>query len=358
MYRKLMPIPLAFLLALTIITGTALAGRTVARETTGHPPKITVLLLIDGLQQSHLHASRTPNITGLMNSGTVVENVTGIPAEIKDIVSVLLTGKESIDGHLPANFYSNQADHDIKTIFIDGSGRLNSIARGASVTRTGPFNEHNKIIEAAIKEIRTGGDIFCLVVLPRPSLENLSVTDNQVGLLLNHLRGQDMLNDSLIALTGTTGDPPIVLNGPKIKGGIKVPIASFADVAATVKFLNGQTLPNAGMVLYEAINPDDVRSRSYFLEQRIKELSEAYARATREVEQMRSEQKEVKRQQLQLDQERARFRSVIEKQQDEIDSLKVKITLFKFSGYLIILLFAIALYIEYRVLKKRFMFFT
>lgn len=354
MYRKIIPTVLAMLLALVIVPGGALAGKTA--KDNSEPSRCTVILLIDGLQQSHLKSAKTPNIKGLINSGTTAGKVTGVPDTVAGAVSVLLTGNANASGEAVTKFFSNQSDQGLKTVFIDGTGgQLGSLARGADVA---PSTGAQNAINMALREIDSAEDIYCVIVLPRANPQNLSTTDNQIGFLLNHLRKLGILNQSLIALTGTTQDPPVILNGPRVRGGIKVPIASFEDVAATVCFLNNQKLPGKGMVLYEVIESDGVHSQDYLLQQRIKDLSESYARVTGEIEQIRQEQKEVKRQQSKLDEEKAKYTAVIEKQQKEIDHLKLKITLFKLAGWLVILLFIISLYIEYRFLKKRFMFFT
>lgn len=367
-YQKLLSGTLALLFILTIVPGTALAAKTSYKDIVTQSRRITIILVIDGLQQNHLKTAKVPNIKGLMKRGTTVQKVADVPDGISDIVSALLTGTSGTKKETLAEFYSSQRKNGIKTIFIDGTGgKLESVTQGASIVNRGPFHEADKIMTAALKKINPSKNFFCIIVLSQFKEKNsrsydkygqvMSIADNQVGLLLNHLRNLNILSDTHIAITGTTGDPPIILNGPKIQSGLKIPIATCADVAATLSFLNNQSRYGTGMVLYEAIEPDTTHSRSYLLEQRVKELSDAYARAINQIEQMLNEYEEVKRQQNELDNEKARFRKIIEKQQKEINKLKLKITLFKLAGYMALLIFAAALYIEYRYLKKRFMFF-
>jgi len=364
MFKKLIPTLLAVTLAFSL-PAAALAGNKLEANDVDR----IVIIIIDGLLQKHLHSSQAPNITNLYQSGTSVQKVINVPENLSGAVSLILTGERNPGENALAGFYAAMQKNGVKTAVIDGTGgKLASLSRGASVVKDGPFQSGGKgIIETALEEINSSGDIFCLIVLPGPTADNqsqsalpLSLLDNQVGLLLYHLRDNDMTGDTCLAITGSTVDPPAALQGKKIRDSINVPAASLADVFATLKYVSDQRPPETGMVFYEAIDlvPAGSSSRNNLLEQRIKELSQAYAQASAALEAMEKEQTEVKQQQSQLDAEKAQYTKVIEKQQSAINSLELKIKIFKIVGYFLFVVFIIILYAEYRFLKKRFLFFT
>ncbi len=364
MFKKIISGLLAVILAFSLPV-TALSGN----KLDANDPDRTVIIVIDGLLQKHLQSSQAPNITNLCQSGTSVQKVINVPKNLAGTVSLILTGKRNPGENALTGFYAAKKKNGVKTAVIDGTGgKLASLSRGASVVKDGPFQSGGKgIIETALREINSSGDIFCLIVLPGLNVDNqskgaptLSLLDNQVGLLLYHLKSNDMAGDTCLAITGSTGNPPAAMQGKGIRDSINVPTASLVDVFATLKYVNDQEPPEAGMVFYEAIDPESVgsSSRNKLLEQRVKELSLAYAQASAALEAMEKEQTEVKQQQSRLDAEKAQYTKVIKKQQGEIDSLKLKMKIAKFGGYFLFVVFVIILYAEYRFLKKRFLFFT
>ena len=364
MFKKLIPSLLAVILACSLPVA-ALAGNKLEANDADR----TVIIIIDGLMQKHLHSSQAPNITNLCQSGTSVQKVINVPKNLSNTVSLILTGDRNAGEDALAGFYAAKKKNAVKTVVIDGTGgKLASLSRGASVVKDRPFQSGDKgIIRTALEEINSTGDIFCLIVLPGPTADNpsknaptLSLLDNQVGLLLYHLKANDMAGDTCLAITGSIGDPPAAMQGKGIRDNINVPAATLADVFATLKYLNDQKPPETGMVFYEAIDPGPAgsSSRNNLLEQRIKELSQTYAQASAAVEEMEKEQTEVKLQQSRLDAEKAQYTKVIKKQQSEIDSLELIIKIIKIGGYFLFAVFIIILYAEYRFLKKRFLFFT
>ena len=108
------------------------------------------------------------------------------------------------------------------------------------------------------------------------------------------------------------------------------------------------------MILYELIT----QSSAGPLEKRVKDLSTAYAQAVDQIEQMQSQRKNIELQQAKLDKDKAKYIEVIEQQQTENERLKKINHLYTLSGYTIVIIIGIILYLQYRYLKKRFTFFS
>jgi hypothetical protein len=365
MFKKIIGIVLAVMISLSLPVA-ALAGKEGDRNNNSPPVKATIVMVIDGLQQKHLLGDGTPNFAGLINSGTTVQKVINTPQNLTGAISCLLVGNSNTPEKSIKDFLEKKESSGTKTLLVDGTGSdLESLCPEASIVKETPVQKGNyQLTQAALKEMKFEKDLFGLITLSlleaRTSSNNSPVSrlDNQLGLLLNHLRKNNMLANTLIMVTGSDGNPPIIMHGRGIRSKTKVPAGSFTDASATLHYADHGKPPAYGMVFYEAVEPGGNVSHNYLLELRVAELSEAYANITGEIEKMRLEQREVKRQQFQLDHEKKRYTKVIDSQKEEINKLQLKMKLVKGLIYLLLLLFFVSLYIEYRILKKCFLFFT
>lgn len=357
MSKKNMLFVLISVLILTILPQFSLAGE--KNKDISKSYKHIFVIIVDGLQEDHLNAVPVPNIKGLMKNGMTAQRVLGKDQPVINIISSLSTGLSTGDADpMHDRGPASPSSHDNKIIFIDGTGgQFADLVDDTGLVKsvvTGPQDA----IQTALKSIDPHASIFCTIILHQSDPKNLSTVDNQIGFLLNHLRKTGMINNSLLAVTGTTGNPPVVICDPQIIGGINLPVISFADMGATIRFLNGQKATGNGMILYECLEPSDQKCYECLLRQRIKDLSSAYAHLAGVIEQNQQEKKDVEHQQATLNAEKAKYTTVIKEQQKEINRLRFRINFTKFAGWAIFVLFITALYLEYRFLKKRFMFFT
>ncbi|MEG6615482.1 alkaline phosphatase family protein [Peptococcaceae bacterium 1198_IL3148] len=343
--------------------------------------KMVFLLIIDGLQDDALKNVSAPNIKGLSSAGLKVEKVASVyPADTVSAVASVLTGSTPQQHHFTeetttleaASILQVMEGKGIKTSLFDGTEKLKAFSNGVSHACTGPFNgKDSLVIENAVNELKDSNTYFNVLVLPQlrsiyqqqginsnEYREQLKDTDNQVGRLLHFLHTNELYDQSLIIITGTCGNLPLIIKGPQVKVGDTIPPASLIDIAPTVAYLNGLKMDGAeGLVLYNAIKPKGNRTESYLLSQRVQELSGAYANALDDMHRLEEEKNEVNKQQKKITQEKQMIQQEIKERDQKISALSSKITFMKVAGISLLIIFIIGYIIEYIILRKRFLMF-
>jgi uncharacterized protein YeaC (DUF1315 family) len=339
------------------------------------------LLIIDGLQGDALKNSNAPNIKGLASSGLQAEKIASVyPEDTASTIASVLTGVTPQQHHYtgkettldnPSILQVMEAK-GIKTSLFDGTGKLTAFAKGVSHACTGPFNgKDSLVVENAVNELKDSNTYFNVLVLPqlRTVLEEHGVssaeyreqikdTDNQVGRLLHYLHTNEIYDQSLIIITGTYGNSPLVIKGPQVKVGSTIPPASLLDTAPTVAYLSGLKIEQAeGLVLYNAIKPKGDRTEGYLLGQRVKDLSSAYVIALDDMHRMEKEKIEVNKQQEKITKEKQNIQKEIAERDQKIESLSNKIVFMKVAGGTLLIIFLIGYIVEYIILRKRFLMF-
>ncbi|MBM7855637.1 hypothetical protein JOC37_002039 [Desulfohalotomaculum tongense] len=343
--------------------------------------KVAFLIIADGLQAKALNNSQVPNIKGLGSAGLKAERVIPVyPEDVLSSIASILTGSTPLQNqggeksnilHKPT-LLKVMEEKGIKTAMFDGTGNLKVLGGGVSHVCKGPFNgKDSLVIENAINELDASNTYFNVLVLPelRPVLEKYGInsaeyrrqvtsTDNQIGRLLHYLHNKGLYEESLVIVTGTCGEPPLVMKGPQLKVGTSLPPVNLTDIAPTIAYLSGLKMKQAeGMVLYNAIKPRTNRSETYLLSQRVEDLSRAYADALEGMHRLEKEKLEVKQLQDKMTEEKQIIQQAIEQRDNKIALLSSKINFMKMTGLLLLIILGLGYIVEYKILRKRFLMF-
>jgi len=186
----------------------------------------------------------------------------------------------------------------------------------------------------------------------------VSDADNEVGRLLHLLHQQGTYEQTLIVITGTDGEPPLIVKGVQFKGGVVLPAAGLLDIAPTLAYILNLKIPAPdGLVLWNAFEPDSLQNGFYLLDQRIRELSKVQAESQRAIHRLWDEGEKVREERRELEAKEAGITQAIRERDREIERLETSVSLHRYLMGLLVVLFGIGYLVQYRILKKRFLMF-
>jgi|Deesub1362A_J573_1020465.scaffolds.fasta_scaffold00044_140 hypothetical protein len=359
----------------------ALAQQSGSQEPKSQEPRYTqqiVLIVIDGLQADALQKAQAPNINGVASSGVRINVCSPVwPYRLETAAASILTGTE------PAAHQFLQAGDKLKqptlfevikknkltSGFYDASGRLDGLAANADSHLK--IRGDDKMVEAAIKEMETKKPYLNVLVFAdaRKALDEsgrnsqeyyraVSNADNLVGRVLHFLHRQGVYDQTLVVITGTDGQPPLVIKGIQFKGGAVLPPAALVDIAPTLAYILNVEIPAPdGLVLWNAFEPGSLENGFYLMEQRITELSKAQAESIRLIHQLREEQQLVHEEKQELVDKEADITRAIRERDEEIARLETTISFLKYLIGVLVIVFGLGYLVQYRVLRKRFLMF-
>lgn len=340
-----------------------------------------IMFVVDGLQAKALQNTSAPNINGLGSAGIRANQVNPVfPDSLLASFVSMMVGSEpeqhgclkpgdSVKGDLlPALLEQQEA----KSAFFDGTGTLKSVLRNLNYVYTGPAARDSDVVDAALGEIEKNKPFFSVLVLPGSGkamarsgadsaeyLRAVTEADNQIGRVLNRLHQDGTYEKTLLVVTGTAGVPPLIMKGIDFKAGFDLPPVNLTDIAPTIAYLQGVKMPQAtGLVLWNALQVGPGRSEIYLLHERVKDLSESNARVTQQGFRLLAEKVSVQEEQSRLNAEKTSYQRAIQHRDEEINKLGLTIKVYRFIVMLILVLFLVALLFQYKVLKKRFLFFS
>ncbi len=345
------------------------------------PPKSRqiVMIVIDGLQAESVSAGRTPNINGLGMAGIRADRVSTMPpdntaARLYTLLSGTDPSDHKFDGENPAPGYksilSRMEEKGIKTALVDGTGYMEKSGSEVSFKKSGPFQGDGEILNGAIEVIRSKKPFLTVAVLTGPGAHqrgadetryNSSVTsaDNEVGKFLRMLQTDGVYDSTMLVVAGTTGRPPLIAKGSDFLAGSRLPPVCLKDLAPTIGYLYGINMAEAkGLVLWNALRPAEGRTEIYVLAQRVRELSAAYADAVDAAARLENEKILVQEEKFRLARDKQKVEKEIEIREGQIEELNTAISVMKLAGLLGLAIFAAAMVVQYKILKKRYLFFT
>lgn len=340
-----------------------------------------VLVIVDGLQADSVNATWTPNVNGLSMAGIRVDRVSTMPPDnsMARIYSILCGTDPGDHGFIGSGsepkigtIMSFMEKKEIKTALIDGTGQMDIAGREVTYKNFGPFKNDQEVMTAALDVIKNKKPFLSVVVLaeagmviaPQGSgakgyLSSITAADNEVGRLIKQMHMDGTYEDTLLIVTGTTGKPPLVIRGNEFVSGQKLPPISLKDIAPTLGYLNGIKLSHSkGLILWNAFRPGVDRTEKFMLLQRVNDLSSSYAEAMDISSRLEGEKILVQEEKVRLSLEKQSIEREISERDNHINRLTRIISIMKYAGLFGMVLFAAALIIEYRILKKRYLFFT
>lgn len=340
-----------------------------------------MLLVVDGLQSDALQKTRAPNINGLGSAGVKVDRMCVTPPDSRaaQIYSIFSGSGPVQHGYLNPgdkprvdSILNLMQKRGSDTLLIDGTGELKGLISGLKYFQSENIEDDSKITELAVKEISDKKPFFSVIIFSKPYramersgkdsreyLEAVANADIQVGRLLGYLHQQGLYEDTLIVVCGTVGAPPLVIRGNEFSTGRSVPVVSNNDIAPTLAYLQGIKMSGInGLVLWDFLKPGPGRPETYMLQQRVRDLSDAYARALDEAGRLERKRIAVQEEKAGLTQEKYTMERKMKERDQRIDRLNLTVRLMKIGFIITLVLFIIALLVQFRVLKKRYLFFT
>jgi len=352
-----------------------------ADEQNADPPRVSrqlILIVVDGLQAESVSTGVTPNISGLGLAGAMADRVGVMPPDSPEsrfyslLSGVDLPVESSAGGPLGGTLLTSLEKKGVKTALVDGTGRFSRAAEGISHKLTGPFKDDSEVVDRAVEVIKDDKLFLTVVVLAGPGkekaltgttsrayLESVTAADNEVGRLFKQLHINGVYEESLLVVTGTTGKPPMIIKGIDFLAGTKLPPVCLKDLAPTLGYLYGINMPNArGLVMWNALKAGPDRTETFMQQKRINDLSYAYADLIEERARIENEKIMVQEEKARITRDKQSVEDQIAQRDNKISQLSTIITVMKVLGLLGGILFIAALVAEYRILKKRFLFFT
>ncbi len=375
---------LCFLLVLCPSPETAPALPPAATEIDPDPPpksRQIVMLVVDGLQADSLSPGRTPNINGLGMAGARADRVSAMPPDNSEArLYSLLSGTDPADhGYTGGKaspgrrtIMSYLEEKGLKSAVVDGTGRLEKACGELGLKNFGPFGSDGEVVAAALDLIRNKKPFLTVVVLPGPGRQlalsgkdskdyqsSVTAADTMVGKMFRQLHADGIFEETMIIVTGTTGRPPLVIKGNDFAAGAKLPPVCLKDLAPTLGYLYGISMPEGGgLIIWDALRPAAGRTEIFMLKQRVRDLGAAYADAVDAAARLENEKILVQEEKTRLARDKRFVEEEIEAREKEIERLKLTISVMKLAGLAGLILFAAAMVAEYRILKKRYLFFT
>ncbi len=365
-------------------TSLAVAAQDTMQQPKEEVPKVTskiFLIVIDGLQAETLQKTSAPNINGIANTGIRCNQVISVfPDTTQATVTSVLTGMQPQrhkflqkgDKFEGKTIQTLMEEKQIKTAFFGAEGELKKLQSKNGHNCSGPFNGKDElVITNLLNEWNQEPSYFNVIVMPqlREDLKKHGVksneykmavtrTDSQVGRLLKKLHDENIFDNSMIIITGTLGEPPLIIKGLSFEESNQMPPVSICDIAPTIGYLNGVTLGEMdGLVLWNSFKEIGGQSKEYLLNERVKDLSEANAHLLQEMTRLQEEKLEVKQQQEIVAREKDDIQRQIEIRDKKIDGFKNRITIYHLVALGALGFFGLGYIIMYRLLRKRFLMF-
>jgi len=320
------------------------------------------LLVIPGLTDQVLKSQYLPNIRGLGGEGVTAKGVIGVfPSENKKELAVVLRGSELKDNEgaistkkIAQLFGSSEKDVNI----LDGS----KIKDG-------------HLINAAIDKFKNNKPYLNIIIFPEPQRgqNSLHKIDKEVGKLINTLREYGVYDYSLITVTGVrinhkavTGNfgeakklMALVMRGPSLKVGYKLPIVQQADIMPTIFYASQfKELPGArGNVIWNALKAGNALAENDLLLKRIADLSSGQHKLSMDKLDLLIERENYKHEKSRIDLEQRKAQNVIQQKERLIEHQKQRIRLYERAALIIFVIAGFGYMAEYYYLRKRFLMF-
>jgi hypothetical protein len=340
-----------------------------------------MLVVVDGLQLDALENARVANINGLGSAGVKVARMCVMPPDNRaaQIYSVFSGAEPAKHGYLNTgdkpkvdNILNVMQKRGNDTLLIDGTGEIKGLFAGLKFFASDNYEKDDKVVDLAVKEMTICKPFLSAIVLSGPYralkrygedsreyFNALEDADNQLGRLLGYLHEKGLYEDALIIVCGTVGKPPLVIKGREFTTGKTFPVVSNTDVAPTLAYLQGMEMPGgSGLVLWDALQPGQGRPETYMLQQRVKDLSGAYAGILDETGRLERNRIAVQEEKARLTQEKYAIEREMKQRDYQIDKLNLTVRVMKILFVITMVLFFIALLVQFKLLRKKYLFFT
>lgn len=389
-------------IVLLMIAGLLLSSGVWARETAveQQPPpqkkiiRHVLIVTLDGVTEKGLKKSYTPNLNGLASGGIYAPGMDILPPDTAYHLAALLSGSDSENNGLASSVRRLKTDilpdvfikygRDAFYIVAENSAAKNffSTARESLQVR-GANGGDRDVVSTALAEFEKSRPYFMGLVLSGAKnsagtgagyYKAIGGTDEQLGRLLLKLKNMGVYDESLIIVTGSSNEKqigqqndinyqqllvPVMIKGPGLKGGAKLPPVRIIDVAPTVAMLTGVNLSenSNGMVIWNGLQEGAGFVEEQLLQKRVKELSQEFMKSTGTVYQLEAEKRLVHSEKERIRKEKQEIQNIINRKNEKIEGLTNKIRIMQWAGLFLLLLCGVGYVLEYKFLRKKFLMF-
>lgn len=352
-----------------------------------------ILVTLDGVTEKDIQQAYTPNLNGLASSGVYAPGMDILPPDSAYHLAAILSGADTeINGFtpgvrrlkadtLPGIFkkYGRAAVY-----FVTGKSTAKEFLTAVRDSlKVGVLSGSDRdVMDAALAEFEKSRPYFLGVVLSGAKstpgnggryYKAVGSADGQLGRMLLKLKDLGVYDESLIIVTGSSSEKrtaqnsldyrqllvPVVMKGPGLKGGTKLPPVRIIDVAPTAALLTGVALSEGsnGVVIWNSLMAGAGFVDENLLQKRVKELSQEFIKSTGAVYQLQEEKRLVQLEKEQIRKEKQEIQDIIKSKDGKIKSLSGTIRVLQLTGLVLLILSGIGYVLEYKYLRKKFMMF-
>jgi hypothetical protein len=259
---------------------------------------------------------------------------------------------------------------------IDGSGgKLQGFNYGDDkYTALKPDSRDHEAVQRVTARIPDGLPFFTLIYLNDSMEALLSMDDtsyydalmsfdNSLGDMVNHLKNNNMYDDSLIMITSVRSTSPsdlvpLLIHGPGCRSGIRTSSVMALDTCATICSFMGISAPAAslGIPVYDAMTVRD-EDKNYVNVKWIADLKKERIAQWGRYYENQDELYRTIHQMTSIKEERQNIYHFAGEKEKIIEALQSRISWQRGMGCGILLLVLSGYLLEYRWLKKKFMLF-
>ncbi|MDA8211524.1 MAG: hypothetical protein M0021_06565 [Clostridia bacterium] len=340
------------------------------------PPKYikhVVIIAIDDLESKYFNPAITPRLVGVSKEGIqakVLDKVIQPEGEVQDLALL---------GKLPAQYRATQR----KSLLVDGRGASQELAQRFNFVLNSGTEERNnpkQIIGAAINKFREDKPFLTYITLSSPGRDDrekntfFRQADEAVGQFMGMLHERGLYDYTLFLIMGRrspettkllTSDGvevplsfPLGIKGPNLIAGQEIPAVIQEDLPTTVYYLtDGKEVEDKGSILWNILKTDNSYAAQSFLRHRINDISAERDEILRQQWNWERAKLKFEQQRTDLQRERQGIKALLDSRDQTIKVLRWRITIYHGLGMLITFLFIAGLFVQYFVLRKRFLLF-
>jgi hypothetical protein len=353
-----------------------------------------ILVTFDGVTEKDMQQAYTPNLNGLAASGVYAPGMDVLPPDSAYHLAAILSGADTginvftpgvrrlKTDTLPGIFkkYGRTALY-----FVNGKSKAKDfLAIERDSVKVGVISgSDTDVMDAALKEFEKNRPYFLGVVLSGAKstpgngvryYKAVGGADGQLGRMLLKLKDLGVYDESLLIVTGSSSEKraaqqnssdyrqvlvPVIMKGPGLKTGTKLPPVRIIDVAPTTALLTGVALPEGsnGVVVWNSLMAGTGFVEENLLQKRVKDLSQEFVKSTGSIYQLQEEKRLVQMEKEQIRKEKQEIQDIIKSKDSKIRSLSGTIRVMQLTGMLLLILSGIGYVVEYKYLRKKFMMF-
>ncbi|HWP97919.1 MAG TPA: hypothetical protein VN426_13830 [Syntrophomonadaceae bacterium] len=343
------------------------------------------LIAVDGLNSEGYNNNPTSNLRYLANEGAMDDSSTALQADTMEAgMATLLTGTfpdehqhyTSDDRVEVESILDVLQKHGKSSLVVDGSGgKLRPFARqDKDYVKLDAKSTDSQVFEKAIQQFNNSKPfltcIYCndcsealMSANKKDHYQAMVALDRSLGVFLDNLRNQQLLDKSLIVLTAPRSSSssnfcPLIISGPGCKTATRVSGTMCIDVAPTISRLIGLGQPFAarGEPVYDGLNLQG-SEEYYMLRQWVKDLKNERLDAWKKYFGLEDKLNRTIHQMTAIKEERQNIYDFAGEREKIVTGLinQVRNERLIFSGIVLVLL--LGYLVEFRLLKRKFLLF-